>query len=169
MEAANSLAADESILGGGMRPGLRSPEDFEAKSLLNVAARSSLLLGDICRGVSFSAIGFGFVEVSVVNIRAGVLEQTWSASFEISISMPQSEHLIAGKKLIGLTVSAISAFSFLIREVPALKKASIEKSGGRRCPIAGGEDGKQQCWHEARGSSKADVAGRIMCSAGANP
>lgn len=107
------FAADESILGGGgMRPGLRSPDDFEAKPLLNVAARSSLLLGDICRGVSSSAIGFWFVEVSVINVRAGVLEQTWSASFEISISMPQSEHLIAGKKLIGLIVSAISAFSF---------------------------------------------------------
>jgi len=109
-----------------MRPGLRSPEDFEAKPLLNVAARSSLLLGDICRGVSSSAIGFGFVEVSVVNVRAGVLEQTWSASFEISISMPQSEHLIAGKKLIGLIVSAISAF-------PSDKRsASTQKSLNRR-------------------------------------
>jgi len=32
---------------------------------------------------------------------------------------------------------------FLIREVPALKKAPIEKSGGRRCPVAGREDWKQ--------------------------
>lgn len=33
---------------------------------------------------------------------------------------------------------------FLIREVPALKKASIEESGGRRCPVASREDGEQQ-------------------------
>lgn len=56
---------------------------------------------------------------------------------------------------------------FLIREVPALKKASIEEPGGRRCPVASREDGEQQ--HEARGSSEADVAGRIICSTGANP
>ena len=32
---------------------------------------------------------------------------------------------------------------FPIREAPALK-ASIEESGGRRCPVASREDGEQQ-------------------------
>lgn len=85
------LAALESMLGGGPeRLGLKCDVDER----MPLAARPKKLFVDLGAG----AMGSG---------SAGAPSQRWSAIFEISISAPQSEHLMDGRKLIGLAVSAM--------------------------------------------------------------
>lgn len=65
-----------------------------------LAARSKNLLVDFGGATGTGATGSGSV---------GPPAQMWSAIFEISISTLQSEHLMDGRMLIGLAVSAMVA------------------------------------------------------------